>query len=153
MTHLLRHGVWVAICDGGKALVLENQGDHDFPNLHLRMLSEHAQPPARELGSDAPGRAFASSGARRSAYDQNDLHEQSERDFLASFAQSLAAALKEADTPALILVAPARAMGLLRPLLPASVRQKVTAELVRDYVHLPLSEIEEQLRGLQRPVA
>ena len=30
---LIRHGEWVVVCDGAKALVLENVGDVKFPNL------------------------------------------------------------------------------------------------------------------------
>ena len=30
---LIRHGEWVVVCDGAKALVLENVGDIRAPNL------------------------------------------------------------------------------------------------------------------------
>ena len=30
---LIRHGEWVVVCDGAKALVLENAGDIRTPNL------------------------------------------------------------------------------------------------------------------------
>src|SRR5450759_1375840 len=30
---LIQHGEWVVVCDGAKALVLENTGDAKFPNL------------------------------------------------------------------------------------------------------------------------
>ena len=30
---LIKHGEWVVVCDGAKALVLENTGDTKFPNL------------------------------------------------------------------------------------------------------------------------
>ena len=34
MSELLIHrGEWVVVCDGAKALVLENTGDAKFPNL------------------------------------------------------------------------------------------------------------------------
>ena len=34
MSELLIHsGEWVVVCDGAKALVLENAGDAKFPNL------------------------------------------------------------------------------------------------------------------------
>jgi protein required for attachment to host cells len=29
----IRHGDWVIVCDGKKALVLENEGDEKFLNL------------------------------------------------------------------------------------------------------------------------
>jgi protein required for attachment to host cells len=29
-------GDWLVVCDGRKALILENRGDEMFPNLHTR---------------------------------------------------------------------------------------------------------------------
>ena len=58
-------GDWVVVCDGRKALILENIGDEVFANLHTREVKEHAVPMTHEQGSDVPGRAFASVGAAR----------------------------------------------------------------------------------------
>src|SRR6266481_414174 len=55
-------GEWVVVCDGGKALILENAGDARFPNLRTREVYEQKHPATHELGSDVPGRAFASVG-------------------------------------------------------------------------------------------
>ena len=33
-------GDWIVVCDGGKALILENLGDRMFPNLHTREVIE-----------------------------------------------------------------------------------------------------------------
>jgi protein required for attachment to host cells len=33
----ISHGEWVLVCDGKKALVLENAGDEKFPNLNLTL--------------------------------------------------------------------------------------------------------------------
>jgi protein required for attachment to host cells len=38
-------------------------------------------------------------------------------------------------------------MGMIRPALSASTKQVIVAELDRDYVKLPLYEIEERLKG------
>ena len=61
----IRQGDWVVVCDGRKALVLENAGDDKFLNLKTREVFDHPDPKTHELGTDAPGRSF-SSGSRKS---------------------------------------------------------------------------------------
>ncbi len=34
-------GGWIVVCDGRKALILENLGDRMFPNLRTREVHEH----------------------------------------------------------------------------------------------------------------
>ena len=42
-------GDWVVVCDGKKALILENVGDATVPDQHTREVKEHPAPP-RALG-------------------------------------------------------------------------------------------------------
>src|SRR5258705_11165196 len=78
----IRQGDWVIVCDGKKALVLENAGDEKFLNLKTREVFEHPDAKTSELGTDAPGRSFSSVGPGRSAVEQTDFHEQEEHKFL-----------------------------------------------------------------------
>ena len=54
MSIRVHHSDWVVVCDGKKALVLENVGDAKFLNLKTREVREHADPKTHEMGSDAP---------------------------------------------------------------------------------------------------
>ena len=76
---LIRHGEWVVVCDGAKALILENSGDTKFPNLKTIKVLEQKDLPTHALGTDAPGRTNNSIGRARSAVEQTDWHDQSER--------------------------------------------------------------------------
>ncbi len=49
-------GEWIVVCDGRKALILENTGDKRRPNLKTKEVFEHADLSTRALGADAPGR-------------------------------------------------------------------------------------------------
>ena len=40
----IRQGDWVIVCDGKKALILENAGDEKFLNLKTREVQEHVDP-------------------------------------------------------------------------------------------------------------
>ena len=61
---LIRHGEWVVVCDGAKALILENAGDIKSPNLKTIGVLEQKDLPTHELGTDAPGRTNNSVGIR-----------------------------------------------------------------------------------------
>ncbi|MCJ9734052.1 host attachment protein, partial [Bradyrhizobium sp. PRIMUS42] len=60
-------GDWLVVCDGRKALILENLGDEMFPNLHTREVHEQPNPSTSAQGTDAPGRLHAATGGARSS--------------------------------------------------------------------------------------
>jgi len=141
----VRHGEWVVVCDGKKALVLENVGDAKFPNLKTLSVFSHPDARTHELGTDAPGRSFSSAGTSRSAVEQTDWHDQEEQRFLHKLASHLDVELKAGKTKALIVIAPPRALGVLRQVYSHDVRRALQAEIDKDLVKLPVHEIEKQL--------
>ena len=141
----IRQGDWVVVCDGKKALVLENVGDEKFLNLKTREVREHADPKTHELGTDEPGRAFSSVGSGRSAVEQTDWHVQEENRFLQKLAGHLEAAVNAGEAKSLIVVAPPRALGVLRQAYSHNLRAAVRAEIDKDLVKLPVHEIEKHL--------
>ena len=58
----IRQRDWVVVCDGTKALVLENAGDDEFPNLKTKEVYAQNDPKTHEQGTDAPGRVHQSVG-------------------------------------------------------------------------------------------
>lgn len=72
-------GDWIVVCDGTKALILENVGDRAYPNLRVEEVREQDDPRTSEQGADAPRRAFAPIGGMRSAMDQTDWHRRKTR--------------------------------------------------------------------------
>jgi protein required for attachment to host cells len=148
MKHVrLEQGEWVVVCDGRKALILENAGDEKFPNLRTKEVHEQKNPPTHEQGTDAPGRSFSSVGNRRSVFDQTDWHGQAEQKFLEDLAGRLDAAIGAGETKSIIIVAPPNALGVLRRAYSPTLRQAVRAELDKDFVRLPVHEIEKHLVG------
>jgi protein required for attachment to host cells len=139
------HGGWVVVCDGAKALVLENAGNRKTPSLKTREVYQQDDPKTHDIGTDKPGRAFNSVGNGRSAVEQTDWHDQEEQKFLAKLAARLDRAVLGGETPSLIVVAPPRAIGVLRRAYSSHVRQALRAEVEKDYVKLPLDEITRHL--------
>lgn len=141
----IEQGDWVVVCDGGKALILENVGDAKFPNLQTKEVYEQDNPPTREQGTDQPGRSISSVGENRSAMEQADWHEQNERAFLQDLAGRLDAALGAGEAKALVLIAPPRALGVLRQAYSPQIKQAIRAEFDKDLVKLPVHQIEKHL--------
>jgi protein required for attachment to host cells len=141
------NGAWVVVCDGAKALVLENAGNRITPSLTTKEVYEQSDPKTHELGTDKPGRAMGSVGNVRSAVDQTDWHDQAEQKFLAKLAARLDKAVQAGETRSLIVVAPARAIGVLRREYSAHVRQALKAEVEKDYVKVPVDQIVRYLVG------
>jgi protein required for attachment to host cells len=143
----LATGAWVVVCDGAKALIFENHGDGEFPDLRTRLAEEQPDRRTSELGTDAPGRAFNSVGTAGGAMEQTDFHDQSETRFLADLAASLDKAVQSGEVREIAIVAPPRALGKLRRAFSDHVRKAIVAEVDKDLVALPVKDIEKHLFG------
>lgn len=141
-----RHAL-VLVCDGEKALLFRNEGDAELVDLRTVEHFVEPQPPARELGTDRPGRVHQSHGTARSAVETTDFHEAGEADFLAAVAKELERIAYAQKPKAILVVAPPTALGILRGKFGHSVREALTAEIAKDLAHLPTNEIEKHLAG------
>ena len=140
------HGAWVVVCDGAKALVLENAGNREYAKLE-------DQGSLRARRSEDPRAWHRQAGPRRSARSATATARWSrpigttieEQRFLARLAARLDKAVLCGETPSLIVVAPPRAIGVLRTAFTSHVRQAIRAEVEKDYVKLPVDEITRHL--------
>ena len=145
---LIHQGEWVVVCDGAKALVLENTGDAKFPNLKTLEVFEQKDLATHDLGAEQPGRAYSPAGhGSRGTIEQTDWHDQTERAFLAQLAKHLDAAVASGKVKSLIMVAPPRALGMLRAVYSHALKGALRAELDKDLVKHPVHQIEKQLTG------
>ena len=138
-------GDWIVVCDGRKALILENLGDRMFPNLHTKEVHEQPDLSTSAQGSDSPGSVHQSMGGARSSIEQTDWHDESERAFLKTIADRLNVAITSGETTALTMVASPRALGMIRADYSAAVRKAIHGEVHKDLVKMPVHEIEKQL--------
>ena len=140
---------WVVVCDGRKALILENEGDEEFPNLRMREVREHDDASTHSQGADVPGRVHQSFGVTRSAVEQTDWHDIAERHFLTEVVRQLDEALASNLVTRFILVASPRALGMLRLAYSPALRRAISVEIDKDWVGLPIHEIEKKLLSSQ----
>lgn len=138
-------GDWIVVCDGRKALILENLGDRMFPNLRTKEVHEHEDASTAAQGSDAPGRVHQSMGGAHSSVEQTDWHDEAERSFLKTLAERLDLAVTTGETKGLTMVASPRALGMIRADYSAAVRKALHGEVHKDLVRMPVHEIEKQL--------
>jgi protein required for attachment to host cells len=141
----LDNGAWVVVCDGAKALIFENIGDKEYPDLRTREVFEQDNPPTSEQGTDRPGRSHSSVGAGRSAVGQTDWHDQAEAKFLKDIAEKLHLAVHGGKTKALVIVAPPRALGMIREHYTPAIKQALQTEIDKDLVKMPADQIEKHL--------
>ena len=81
----------------------------------------------------------------RSAIEQTDWHDESERSFLKALAERLDTAVTSGETSALTIVASPRALGMIRADYSDALRKAINGEVAKDLVKMPVYEIEKQL--------
>ncbi len=143
------HKSWVIVCDGAKALFLRNDGDAGLVNLTVVDHQSQPDEATRDLGSDRPGRVHQSQGAGRSAMEDTDWHEQAEADFLKDVAGKIQKLVQSHEIKAMILIAPPKALGILRQELASLPDGVVRAEVDKDLVKMTVPEIEKHLAALK----
>lgn len=136
---------WVLVCDGAKALLFENEGDAELLNLKIVETFDQPDLATKDVGTDRPGRVYQSHGSARSAVEGTDWHEQSEAEFLGRLADRLNKAVEAEQTSNILIVAPPRALGILRQHLSSATRAAVRNEIAKDLVRLSTGEIERHL--------
>ncbi len=143
----LKTGTWVVVCDGRKAVIFENIGDPDYPDLRIKETETREAPRTSAMGTDAPGSVHQSVGESRSSVEQTDWHDREEEAFLKDLAARLDKAIQGSEATGLVIVAAPRALGMIRKDYSHAVRAAIVAEIDKDYTRVPPDEIEERLVG------
>jgi len=143
----LKHGIWVLVADGEKALLLKNAGDNKFPNLEVVQVMEQENPPTREQGSDSPGRYNDGPSVHRSAVEDTDWHRIGKERFAEEIAARLYKLAHGGEFDSIVLVAPPVMLGAMRKKLHKVVGDKVTAEIPKTMTNHAIPEIEAMLQA------
>jgi protein required for attachment to host cells len=79
--------------------------------------------------------------------EQTDWHQQAEERFLRRLAGHLDGAVNAGQAKSVVIVAPPRALGVLRQAYSHNLRAALRAEIDKDLVRLPVYQIEKHLAG------
>lgn len=147
----LKSGQWVLVADGARAILLQNEGTALAPQLRAVRTFEHHNPKTSELGDDKPGRAFESTGTRRSATESPDLHQRAEDRFVAGLMTMLADEAKAEDYSGVIVVAPPVALGEMRKHVSNGLKDHIVAwidkDLTKETIPAITKAVIKQLEG------
>lgn len=141
----LRHGIWVVVADGEKALFLRNEGDAEYPNLEVVREMAEANPPTHEQGTDRPGRLSDGPSTHRSAVADTDWHKIAKERFADEIAQRLYRMAHRGDFDRIVLVAPPVVLGEMRKKLHKEVEDRIAGEVPKELTGHTTWDIEKIL--------
>ena len=149
----LPNNALILVADGRKALFLRNQGDEQRIDLRTASHREREDRKDSDIKSDASGQspAPAGTGLPGGTMGEPDFHQQEEDRFARDLAEKINAMALAGQFDALVVVAPARTMGELRPLWHKEVSARILGEHVKEMTDRPIPDIEALLIGEAAP--
>lgn len=143
----LKHGLWVVVADGEKALFLRNDGDAIDPNFKVIREMEQQNPPTHEQGVERPGRHSNGASRRSSAYQETDWHRLGKERFADDIAARLYKLAHAGAYDQLILIAPPQVLGEMRKKLHKEVTDRTVMEIPKTLTNQPVWNIEAILKA------
>ena len=143
----LPHNALVLVADGRKLLFFRNHGDEEQIDLRTEAHDERQDRKDRDLRTDAPGLVQQSAGYGRSTYEETDFQRQEEDRWIRDAAEELKRRALRNDFDALAIVAPPRALGILRKELHKEVERRLVCAVNKEMSGRPIPDIEGLLYG------
>jgi len=146
----LPHNALVLVADGTKALFLRNQGDQNQIDLRTEAHDKREDRKDREIKTDAPGGTRQAMGYGRPTMDEADFHTQEEDRWIKDAAEELKTRVLRNDFDALAIVAPPKALGMLKKSLHKEVERRIVCTVNKEMSGRPVPDIEALLDGETR---
>jgi len=143
----LPHDTLVLVADGRKMLFFRNHGDENQIDLRTEEHAARKDRKDREIKTDAPGTNKQSFGFGRSTYEEPDFQQQEEDRWIIDAADELKARVLRNDFEALAIVAPPKALGVLRKQLHKEVERRIICTVNKEMSGRPIPDIEALLNG------
>ena len=128
----LPHNALVLVADGRKMLFFRNHGDEDQIDLRTEAHDARNDRKDSEIKTDAPGGIHQSAGYGRSTYEEADFHQQEEDRWIKDAADELKKRALRNDFDALAIVAPPKALGVLKKCLHKEVQKRVACTINKE---------------------
>ena len=147
----LPHNALVLVADGRKMLFFRNHGDENQIDLRTEAHDQREDRKNRDIKTDAPGTQAQSAGYGRPAMEETDFHQQEEDRWIQDAAEELKKRALRNDFDALAIVAPPKALGVLRKSLHKEVEKRIICTVNKEMSGRPIPDIEALLNGHTRP--
>lgn len=141
----LPHNALVLVADGRKMLFFRNQGDEEQIDLRTEAHDARKERKDRDIKTDAPGLVQQSFGFGRSTYEETDFHQQEEDRWIKDVADELKKRVLRNDFDALAIVAPPKALGVLKKCLHKEVEKRLVCTANKEMSGRPIPDIEALL--------
>ena len=138
----LPHDALVLVADGRKMLFFRNHGDENQIDLRTEAHDARSDRKDREIKTDAPGTAKQSAGYGRSTYEETDFQQQEEDRWIKDAADELKVRVLRNDFEALAIIAPPKALGVLKKCLHKEVEKRVVCTVNKEMSGRPIPDIE-----------
>jgi protein required for attachment to host cells len=133
----------VLVIDGRKQLFFRNQGDENQIDLRTEAHDERDDADYnREIKTDAQGTASTSSGMGRPSMEETDFKQQEEDNWVKEAAENLRMRALKNDFQHLCIIAPPKALGVLRKALHKEVEKRVVCSINKEMSGRPIPDIE-----------
>ena len=143
----LPHNALVLVADGRKMLLFRNHGDENQMDLRTESHDARRDRKERYFRTDAPGTEKQSFGYGRSTYEETDFHQLEEDRWIKDAADELKARALRNDFDALAIVAPPKALGVLKKCLHKEVQRRIVCAVNKEMSGRPIPDIEALLNG------
>jgi protein required for attachment to host cells len=147
------HGALVLVADGKKVLFLRNHGDSGMIDLRTESHDKRSDQMDRDLKADAPGTQSPRVGIGRDTMEETDFHQQEEDRWVKDAAEELKRRAFRNDFDSLVVIAPPKALGVLRKELHKEVERRIVLTVNKEMTDRPIPDIEELLVGEGAPPA
>ena len=137
----LKHGTWVVVADGEKAMFLKNRGDARAPQMEVIREMAQENPPTREQGTERPGRHSDGPSPHNSAYEETDWHRLAKERFADEIADRLHEWARSGRFDEIVVVAPPPVLGEMRKRFHRDVAERIVAEIPRTLTNHSVAEI------------
>jgi len=142
----------VLVADGKKMLFLRNHGDENQIDLRTEAHDEREDRKDSDIKSDAPGAIGQSAGySGRVAYEETDFHQLEEDRWAKEAADRLRERALRNDFDTLVIVAPPKALGVLRKDLHKEVERRILFTCNKEMTDRPIPDIEQLMVGEAAP--
>jgi protein required for attachment to host cells len=143
----------VLVADGRKMLFFRNHGDENQIDLRTEAHDRREDAKDSELKTDTPGTQGQSAGYGRPAMEETDYHQLEEDKWVKEAADELKKRALRNDFDALVIVAPPKALGVLRKEFHKEVERRIIKTINKEMTDRPIPDIEDLLVGEAAPPA
>lgn len=138
---------WVLVADRAHARIFSTSDPElrDLSEVKTLIHSESAVH-ARDVLTDRPGRFAGLHGEYVSGEPETDFRHQTAQDFAVQIVAELEHGRTQNRYGQLIIIAPSLLLGVLRKHLPEALKKLIIAEVDKELVRRPVSELAESVR-------